>query len=124
MLSLALCAGLLATGCSALSPDGAREAAEQTATALSAGTLEGMDLEGADDAAARARHERVVAGLGDAKPVVEVSAVEDTGQEDRREAVEQGGEDLGPDHLAPMGFEGEGHHAGALRPLLDRKSVV
>ena len=87
MLSLALCAGLLATGCSALSPDGAREAAEQTATALSAGTLEGMDLEGADDAAARARHERVVAGLGDAKPVVEVSAVEDTGQEDRREAV-------------------------------------
>ncbi|MFE7630718.1 penicillin-binding transpeptidase domain-containing protein [Kocuria sp. NPDC057446] len=82
-----LTAALLATGCSVLSPDDGREAAERTAAALGAGSVEELSFGPVEGAAAQDRYERITARLGEATPAVEVSAVEDTGEEGRREAT-------------------------------------
>ncbi|MFI7742713.1 penicillin-binding transpeptidase domain-containing protein [Kocuria rhizosphaericola] len=86
-VSAALSAGLLATGCSVLAPDGGREAAEQVAAALSAGSVAELSFGDVDGASAQEQYEQVVAGLGEAAPAVEVSGVEDAGAEGRREAT-------------------------------------
>ncbi|GAA1774065.1 penicillin-binding transpeptidase domain-containing protein [Kocuria aegyptia] len=84
---MALSAALLVTGCSVLSPDDAREAAERVATALGAGSVEELSFGDVEGASAQAQYERITAGLGEAAPAVEVSAVEDAGEEGRREAT-------------------------------------
>ncbi|MEX5301897.1 penicillin-binding transpeptidase domain-containing protein [Kocuria sabuli] len=86
-VSLALSAGLLTSGCAVLSPDGGRETAEQVAAALSAGSVEELAFDGVGGAAAQEQYEQVTARLGEAVPAVEVAAVEDTGEEDRRAAT-------------------------------------
>lgn len=87
-LPAALAAALLVTGCSAFAPDGGRETADRVAAALGTGSVEGLSFGGVEGAAAQEQYERITARLGEAAaPAVEVSAVEDTGQEDRREAT-------------------------------------
>ncbi|MFF0989976.1 penicillin-binding transpeptidase domain-containing protein [Kocuria nitroreducens] len=84
---IALSACFLAGGCSALSPDGGREAAERVAAALSAGSVEELSFGDVQGGSAQAQYERITAGLGEAVPAVEVTAVEDAGEEGRREAT-------------------------------------
>ncbi|MUN62239.1 penicillin-binding protein [Kocuria sediminis] len=86
-LSLALSAGLLASGCSALAADDGRESAERVAAALTAGSVEDLGFGAVAGPSAQQQYEEATAGLGGATASVEVTAVEDTGQEDRREAT-------------------------------------
>ncbi len=86
-LAAVLSAALLTGGCSVLAPDGGREAAEQVAAALSAGDVAELSFGDVDGASAQEQLERLVAGLGEAAPAVEVAAVEDAGEEGRREAT-------------------------------------
>jgi hypothetical protein len=86
-LPVALSAALLATGCSALAPDGGRETADRVAAALGAGSVQELSFGDVEGPSAQEQYERITAPLGEAAPAVEVSAVEDTGQEDRREAT-------------------------------------
>jgi cell division protein FtsI/penicillin-binding protein 2 len=86
-VSLTLSAGLLTSGCALLSPDGGRGTAEQVAAALSAGSVEGLAFAGVGGASAQEQYEQVTARLGEAAPAVEVTAVEDTGEEGRRAAT-------------------------------------
>ncbi|MFI7483678.1 penicillin-binding transpeptidase domain-containing protein [Kocuria sp. M1R5S2] len=86
-LSLALSVGLLAGSCSALLPDDGRESAEAFAAALSSGGLGQLELGGAEGPAAQEEYERITAGLGRATPSVAVTAVEETAEEERREAT-------------------------------------
>ncbi|MEX5263242.1 penicillin-binding transpeptidase domain-containing protein [Kocuria sp. CPCC 205231] len=86
-LPVALSAALLVTGCSALAPDGGRETADRVAAALGAGSVQELSFGDVEGPSAQEQYERITAPLGEAAPAVEVSAVEDTGQEDRREAT-------------------------------------
>lgn len=86
-VAVVLSAALLTGGCSVLAPDGGREAAEQVAAALSAGDVAELSFGDVDGASAQEQLERLVAGLGEAAPAVEVAAVEDAGEEGRREAT-------------------------------------
>ncbi|MFI7580605.1 penicillin-binding transpeptidase domain-containing protein [Kocuria kalidii] len=81
-VALSLTAGLLATGCSMLSPDGGREAAERVAAALAAGGLEELDFANVEGPAAQEEYEQVTGGLGDAAAAVEVAGVDDAGAEE------------------------------------------
>ncbi|MEX5255619.1 penicillin-binding transpeptidase domain-containing protein [Kocuria arenosa] len=84
---IALSAALLATGCSVLAPDDGRETAERVAAALSAGSVEELGFGDVEGPSAQEQYERITARLGEAAPAVEVSAVEDTGEEGRHEAT-------------------------------------
>lgn len=86
-VSLALSAGLLATGCSVLAPDDGRETAERVAAALSAGSVEELDFGDVAGPLAQQQYEEATSRLGEAAAAVEVSAVADTGQEGRRDAT-------------------------------------
>ncbi|MEX5234310.1 penicillin-binding transpeptidase domain-containing protein [Kocuria arenosa] len=84
---VALATALLATGCSVLAPDGGRETAERVAAALTAGSVEELGFGDVEGPSAQEQYERITARLGEAAPAVEVSAVEDAGEEGRREAT-------------------------------------
>ncbi|WP_139318583.1 penicillin-binding transpeptidase domain-containing protein [Kocuria sp. CNJ-770] len=86
-LSLALGTGLLASGCAALTADDGRESAERVAAALTAGSVEDLGFGAVAGPFAQQQYEEATAGLGEATASVEVTTVEDTGQEDRREAT-------------------------------------
>ncbi|KLU09966.1 hypothetical protein ABL57_09425 [Kocuria sp. SM24M-10] len=79
--------GLLASGCAALTADGGRESAERVAAALTAGSVEDLGFGAVAGPFAQQQYEEATAGLGEATGSVEVTTVEDTGQEDRREAT-------------------------------------
>ena len=85
--ALALSTGLLASGCSGLTADDGRESAERVAAALTAGSVEDLGFGAVAGPAAQQQYEEATAGLGGAAASVQVAAVEDTGQEDRREAT-------------------------------------
>ncbi|HST72255.1 MAG TPA: penicillin-binding transpeptidase domain-containing protein [Kocuria rosea] len=84
--ALTLSAGLLTTGCSALSPDDGRRTAQQVAAALSAGSLGELGFANVHGSAAQAEFERVTRNLSGLTASVEAGPVAVTGEEDRRAA--------------------------------------
>ncbi len=133
---IALSAALLATGCSVLAPDDGRETAERVAAALTAGSVEELGFGDVEGTAAQEQYERITARLGEAAPAVEVSAVEDTGEEGRHEATLSWSWDLPGveqdwvyDSSLPLVRSGSGEwvpewSAGVVQPGLEADEVL
>ncbi|GGG45375.1 cell division protein FtsI [Kocuria dechangensis] len=85
-LSTGLSVLLVATGCAALGMDDGRETAEAVAAGLAAGQVEEVRFSNVTSTAAQEELDRVTEHAGGLSPAVEVSAVEATEAEDRREA--------------------------------------